>query len=125
MAKERGSGVMADQPGKEAADPPRAARMEGWKGDVQRLILGLCAGMKKAKKPWDSAAWVFDFHKAQKTLSGAMPDADGRLAVNIFILAGIITFIMSFISLVGSAFLINIESDAIQAATGIAAAKVG
>jgi hypothetical protein len=92
----------------------------GFRGRVRNAILGLMAAYKRMMKPWDSAKLLFNYREIDGALEKAIPDADMRLAVEVFILAGLITFIMSVVAIVGSAYIANAESATIQDAIGVA-----
>ncbi len=92
---------------------------------VRGAILGLIATFRRMMKPWDSAKRLFNYHDIDSVLENAIPDADKRLAVEVFLLGGLITFLTSVVAIVGSAYMANAESQAIQDAIGTAQPTVG
>src|SRR5208283_4614954 len=92
----------------------------GFRGRVRSAILGLIAGYRMMMKPWDSAKRLFNYHSIDGVLEKALPDAEMRLAIEVFILAGLITFIMSLAYVVGSAYIENAELATVHDTTGVA-----
>ncbi len=103
------------------AMPERA----GFRERTRNSILGLIAAYRRVMKPWDSAKCLFNYHLIDGVLEKAVPDADMRLAIEVFILSALITFIMSFVAIIGSAYMANAESQAVQAAIGTVQPTVG
>jgi hypothetical protein len=100
-----------------------AARGEdGWKATVRQRILGIMAFCRRMGRAWDSAARLFDSRNAEKTFADAMQDADMRLALSVFALSSLITFIMAIATLASSAYVTSIQVETLQQATGIAQA---
>lgn len=120
MAKEKA--LRKAETSKEGMAEPE---LTGWKKTGRDLFLSTGALLTSIKKPWDSAAKVFNYNTAEKALQEAVPDASTRMAVWVFILSGIITFIMAVAAIYCSAFIANTQSNAMQSATGVYQPTVG
>jgi hypothetical protein len=102
-----------------------AADSSGLKAQGRSAIYSAIALAKTLLKPWESAKGLFRHDAVRKCLSDALPDAERSLAVNTFILAGIITFIISCASIIGSIMVANTFSDTVQSVVGTIQPKVG
>jgi len=129
MIKKRGKDIAGDTaPGKKSASGadalsgsagPERRGGTGFRERGRDAILGLIAACKRMMGPWDSAKRLFDYRDADVVLGKALADADLRLAIDIFVISGSITFIMSLIAILGSAYVTNAELDMIRDATQV------